>query len=326
MKKRKTDIKKTIQKKIELKQEQYKRYNTNVKKMGRDAERHAMRTGASPRKPVIPVELVNSSLTNDRMIARLGGKVKTPELLDSKFLEPYEKRQVVDYDAVIIISSFNRFIKLNRILKQLHEQETKYKIKIIVCNDGSNDINYGKLPKMYPEIDYYKNPENYGKHRYWMTITELFQKAAQYVSHVVIQIDDDFLLCNNFVDKLIDWFFMGKEVDNKNVATHYHLPAGHKKRNWWGMPYGIDGGAIFDTKFLAEINNSITPISGRRWAHSPELSSGVWKQVSEKIHKNGLCTYNLEYSLAQHDGNEDSKMNTSQRNRSPINTENFKKK
>ena len=62
-----------------------------------------------------------------------------------------------------------------------------------------------------------------------------------------------------------------------------------------------------------------------RWAHDAELSSGVWKQVSTVIDRNGLLTYKLDYSLAEHDGNEDSKMNTTQRDRSPIKTENFKR-
>ena len=58
----------------------------------------------------------------------------------------------------------------------------------------------------------------------------------------------------------------------------------------------------------------------------------ITKKISSKIkegkikNKNDLLTYKLKHSLAEHDGNEDSKMNTEQRNRSSIFTENFKDK
>ena len=160
---------------------------------------------------------------------------------------------------------------------------------------------------------------------YWQTITTLFKKASEYDSYVVIQIDDDFFLCDKFIDRLIDKFFEGKKEDNKNVAIHYHLPLSAGKRSYWGTSNGVDGGALFDVNFLSEINHTIESISMRRWKLNAELSSGVWKQISNKIHYNSLLTYKLEHSLVEHDGNEDSKMNTTQRDRSPILTEKFKK-
>ena len=240
------------------------------------------------------------------------------------FSKEYNKKTVVDYDAVVIISSFDRFKKLCRIFKELHQQESKYKIKIIIYNDGSTDMDYDKIPELYPDVIYLNNEVNNGKHMYWETITTLFKKASEFVSHVVIQIDDDFILCENFIDNLIDKFFESKGIDNRNVGIHYHIPKG-APQTYWGMNNWVDGGAIFDTEFLLVINNTVDPISTNRWKGNPELSSGVWHQISKKIEYNQLLTYKLKQSLARHDGNTDSKMNTEQRNRSSIHTHNFKK-
>ena len=313
MKKKRQNVKKTIKKRIEIREGTF----LQDKKMANiTGTRAQMRIEGKKPKPV-NVDLV--SRTEIR-----ANRPANEHMLERKFRKEYEPEQVVDYDAVVIIGSYNRFKKLNRILKQLYTEESKYKIKMVVYNDGSTDINYGKLPKMYPEIDYLRGKENQGKHFYWKTITTLFQKASEYVCNAVIQIDDDFILCENFIDNLMDSFFEGKKENNKNVAIYYHIPLG--STNGWGMANWVDGGAIYDTKFLKEINYSISMIPKTRWTHDPELSSGVWKQVSTIIQRNGLFTYKLEHSLAEHDGNEDSKMNTEQRNRSSIYTENFKDK
>lgn len=295
-------IKKQIKKRIEFKMN----------------KRNEIRNSSTPK--LISIDRAN------RNEIRIGTPEVNMHVNTAQFNKPYEKKINVDYDAVIIIASYNRFEKLCRILKQLHKQKTQYNIKIIVYNDGSTDIKYNKLQKKFPKIDYINNEINNGKYGYWKTITTLFKKSSEYISHVVIQIDDDFLLCDKFIDKLVNKFFEGKAINNKNVAIYYHLPMVSGIRNGWGMVNWIDGGALFDAEFLHEINYSVDKISESRWKISPEISSGVWKQISEKIDKNGLLTYKLEYSLANHDGNDDSKMNTAQRNRSAIHTYNFKKK
>ena len=292
-------IRKIIKKRIEVQR--------TLKKMNK---RNKLRTTGTPPLPIDP------SLTRDEI--RRG--VNKTKVNIERFNTPYKKKVFVDYDAVVIISSYNRFEKLYRILKQLHEQETKYKIKIIIYNDGSSDCSYEKILENYPNIDYISCEINNGKYKYWETITTLLKKASQYISHVLIQIDDDFILCDDFINELIDKFFEGKEINNKNVAIHYHITGSGERCKW-----GIDGGTLFDSNFLVKINYNIDAISENRWKYNSEISSGVWKQVSEKMRRYGLLTYMLENSLAKHDGNEDSKMNTSERNRSPIITHKLKK-
>ena len=340
MKKQKQNIKRVIIKKNDLAIGKTNKRGTNptlnstptIKKGRILLTKKKIKTIKNVNVELITTPTIKKKNVNDRHALRAYGKnglkVAAEKKIDKRFLifnEEYEPHQVVDYDVVIVIPSYNRFKKLNRILKQLHEQETEYHYKIIIYNDGSKDINYGKLPKMYPEINYIKGVENNGKHKYWETITTCFKRAGEYVCNAVIQIDDDFILCDKFIDKLMNSFFEGKKINNKNVAIHYHFHQERDKRSWWGMENGIDGGALFDSAFLNAINNTISPIPLTRWKFDTELSSGVWKQVSLIIHNNGLLTHKLNYSLANHDGNDDSKLNTIQRNRLPIYTWNFKK-
>ncbi len=294
MKKTKLNIKQKIQKRIEIQNQSL--VFINKKTTGKDKQK--IYTESKP---------VKQNVVNN---------------FNKIFLEPYEKKCVVDYDAVIVIASYDRFIKLNRILTQLYEQPTKYKIKVIVYNDGSTDLYYNKLKNIFPEIDYIIGEVNNGKYNYWKTITTLFKKSSEYISHVVIEIDDDFFLSNNFIDTLIDKFFEGKNISNKNVAIYYHITAGAV--DTWKSTNRVDGGILFDTTFLEKINYTIEPISEKRWKANKELGSGVWNQISSKIINNGLSTYKLENSLAKHDGNDDSKMNKSQRDKSPIYTAKFK--
>jgi len=242
--------------------------------------------------------------------------------LGQSFLKPYQKKMYVDYDAIIVISSYNRYDSLFKLIDQLYSQDSTYKINILVYNDGSSDPNYCNLQNIFPDIRYISSDINNGKRNYWKTITTLFTEASKYITHAIIQIDDDFFLCNDFINNLMDEFFRCKMVDNKNVAIYYHKTTSLVKS--WGINNWVDGGVLFDSDFLKTINYSIDEISETRWESDSNISSGVWQQISEKIEFSGLFTSKLDYSLVMHNGNDDSKMNSGQRTNKPLNTINFK--
>jgi hypothetical protein len=173
-------------------------------------------------------------------------------------------------------------------------------------------------------IDYSESSKNNNKHFYWKTINILLQISDTYKSHAIIQIDDDFIICDSFIDNLMDKFFKSKEESNKNIAIQYHINTIREK--YWGFENGVDGGVLFDTKFLKEIGFKIDPIDLSRWDDKPYLSSGVWHQITWKINQNNLLTYKINYSLVYHDGNEDSKMNTDLRQNNPLETLKYKGK
>jgi hypothetical protein len=189
-------------------------------------------------------------------------------------------------------------------------------------NDGSTDERYLKLTTTHPNIILLNNAENNGKKKYWASINTLFDETLKVRTNVVIQIDDDYILCDNFLNTLLDKYYDLKKLDPNYMAialhrTHDFIPS------QWGLGRNwVDGGTLFDFNFINEIKK-INEVSPARWKYDESLSSGVWYQISAKISNSKLLVYRFDYSLVKHDGNYDSKMNKTQRDVSPIRTWNF---
>lgn len=223
----------------------------------------------------------------------------------------YVKEEDVDYDVVICVTSFERYVKVRRILRQLHTQSTKYTFKFCLMNDGSSDLRYDSLKEEFPNIDYIKNQVNGGKKNYWKTVNRLWSEGAKYKTHCFLQIDDDFILCNNFIDVLLDEFFKKKYEDNCFMVFSYHMYGYDKKEplsNWWynGTSIAIDGGTLFDNRFMKLFNHRVD-VGVKNIA--PHTSTFLWDTIVEYIRKFGVRVYRTPKSLAWHDGNYDSKLN-----------------
>jgi len=247
-------------------------------------------------------------------------------LIMERFLKKYQKKENVDYDVIVIISSYDRFKKLDKILNQLFTQLTQFTIEVIVYNDGSTDKRYTELSIKYPRLMYLSSTVNNGKFLYWKSINVLLKKVSRYRAHAVIQIDDDFVLCDSFINEVMGEFFNSKRIDNRYIAINYHNNSICEKgeKIWFGYKHGVDGGSVFDFRFLELIKFKIDPIPMSRWRKNPRLSSGVWTQITKKINTHSLKTYKLNYSLACHEGNGDSKMNKLERSQNPLITPDFK--
>jgi hypothetical protein len=242
-------------------------------------------------------------------------KYKKKEPSNFNFFPDYIKKEVVDFDVAICVSSYNRYIKVRNILRQLFEQETKYTFKIFLMNDGSTVYKklYDDLPEMFPEIIYLENKENGGKIEYWKTVSNLWSKVGDYKTHALCQVDDDFVLCDNFVDKIMDVFFEMKEKNSQYMAFQYHIyefeskifSNKYKKNLKDDNNQSLDGGVLYDIKFISSFDYSI----GKTTIQSKMDASRVWLNVSNKLRFYGGRVYRLNKSFAFHDGNEDSKLN-----------------
>ena len=300
MKSEKRSVKKQIKARIGLPKQ--------IKKMGvRDKLREVQKF-----KP-IRVDLV------DRNEIRTGVKksIKEPIIYDIKDYGEYVKPENVDYDVLIYISSFDRYEKLLRILEQLHSQETRYSFKIIVMNDGSVDKRYYYLKNKFPEIIYLKNKINGGQKLYWETTNKIYDEIKNYLVYAVIQIDDDFILCDGFIDTLIDRFFWLKEKNNAYMGIKYHLASFNEEGDisdnvfdWKKTPQTLDGGSLFDPEFLRLFDYKL---------HNYH----VWGQLYNYVRQFGVMVHTLRESLAYHDGNFDSKMYPDGRINRKIHTKRF---
>lgn len=215
----------------------------------------------------------------------------------------YNINKNIDYDVIIITGSYNRFEMLYNQLKKFFNQKTRYTFKFIVLNDGSDDPRYDSLKIQFPSIIYLKNTTSNGKKKYWKTITDLLQEAKNYKAHAILQIDDDFDLCESFVDRIMDLFFIKKRENNKILGISYHLYGEkHINENRWGCDNGswADGGCLYDYVFFEKSGFKINEMPEIRW--KTPISSGVWEQVSRSINYIGCLIYKTPVSYVNHEG------------------------
>ena len=267
---------------------------------------------------------------NERDLLRINGKPKQSNIVNrttniSNVSKEYIRNLNVDFDVVFCVSSYNRFDKLTRLLEQVYDQESKYKFKFILLNDGSTDIRYNDLKYMYPDIIYLKNEVNGGKLYYWKTINKLWGEVSKLKTNAVIQLDDDFVLCNTFLDRLLDVYYNKKSENNHYMIINFHLYNFSRKKpieSWWfdENEVFVDGGMIIDTQFL-ELNNYALEMS--KYTITLKTSSFVWVWVKDKLIELGLKVYRTRKSLVWHDGNDDSKLHPNVRAEKRVYTKNF---
>lgn len=254
----------------------------------------------------------NITITKNE-IPRIEWKDNNKKVNISKEYGLYEKKENVEYDAVIYIPSYDRYDFLYTILDDIFNQKTKYTYKVVVLNDGSKDIRYKTLKDYFPDIEYLENKFNGGIMLYWDTTNKILKKLKKYITNAYIEIDDDFKICNNFLDTLLDLFFEKKKENNKYFAIRYHIGTIKDLNDFNPNTFfdekkrfqGTDGGTLFDSKFFEEINFEIPNVYD---IHKNKGGSGVWNYFNKKITEMGVKVYTVRKSLANHMGHTDSKM------------------
>ena len=229
----------------------------------------------------------------------------------------YERKTDVDYDVVICVSSFNRFEKVNKLLSMFYGQESKYTYKVILIDDKSTDDRYSKLIDTYPDLEYHRNKKNNGRKLYWYTVTKLWQYAKNYNSNTILMVDDDFVLCKNFLNTLIDFFYFVKN-DNNNVvgiAPHLHSYALNvQQMDWWFNTFSVDGICLFDRNFIASFDYQLEVVTDEEL--KAEAHAHGWSQIQKKIKAENKMVYKTRHSLAYHDGNDESRLGSENQKKS----------
>jgi hypothetical protein len=227
---------------------------------------------------------------------------------------------------LILISSYNRFNSLLRLLNQITKQDTDYEYDIIVSDDSSTDVRYKNLNKyIEKDLTIIKTKKNNGKTKYWLTINSALSLIREKEFDLLIQLDDDFEICENFLNKTIDLFIKNINENNKIAAMSLHLNSQvDLNGSRWSLGSSwVDGGTIYTKKIIENLNFKIDPINEKRWIVDKKLSSGVWQQLSVRINKLGYYIIKPNYSFLNHSDDNDSKMNLNTRKENPINTYNF---
>ena len=212
----------------------------------------------------------------------------------------------MNYKFVYIIPTFDRFDLVKQLIDQILSFDSTYQNrKIILLNDGTNDIKYNIFKNYNDKIDYIKHPQNLGKHGYWKTVNQLFSKLKNYNYDYAVMIPDDIKILPNFELEINKMY---KETDYDIIRLFQQTGT---KINW-GTKDWIDGAFVAKSSYFKKFNYGISQ------PHRTRNSSGVGRVMSLFNEKNG-CGVFYKYPLIQHLGNNDSKMNPIERARTPLN-------
>jgi hypothetical protein len=222
----------------------------------------------------------------------------------------YKRKVFVDYDVVICIPSFNRYKKVKRLISQFYTQPTKYRFKIILLNDGSDDKQYDNLVNEFPKIIYLKNEKPNGKVLHWFCYNQMWNYIKNIECYTVLQMDDDFIISSHFLNTILDLYFEKKEENNSILAISPHLWSFKKKsdfESWWGRKDFIDGIALIDIELIKSMNYEMKPVNATEIAKAGS-SAQAWSQVAKQVKNDKGIIFRTSNSLVYHDGNDESKL------------------
>lgn len=224
----------------------------------------------------------------------------------------YLKKESVDYDIIICIPSHDRYNKIVRVIKQFKSFNSKYSYLIVLLNDGSTDERYDKLSSEFPEIIYLKNDIPNGKILHWYCYNQMWKILRDKTCHAVLQMDDDFIFCDDFLNKIVDLFFEKKEESNKYMAISPHLWSFNEhcdNESWWFKTNFVDGIALIDYELIKYLDFELKPVD-INVVSKPGSPVKVWSQISSAIKNYGGIIFRTPESLVYHDGNDDSKLHS----------------
>ncbi len=311
MKRKKLNIKEIIKKRIENRHGNY----DFIPKTTTMNERDKIRVSGSIGNHVLNNLTLDQTEHNIKTI--LNAEIP---IFEDFFSGKFEKKKNVDYDVIICIPSHNRYLKVLRLINQLYCQTTKYTFKIILLNDGSNDIRYCEFENS--DIIYLNNKKPHGRENHWRAYGQLWNETRNFECHAILQMDDDFILCSNFLNIIMDKFFIEKEKNNHVLAIAPHTWSFLKKSITHTIEKEvIDGIGLFDFEFIKKIDFRLNVIYFT--STGVGISAGVWTQIINIFKKNGWYVYRTEHSLVWHDGNDDSKLHGAFRKKRSIYTQNF---
>lgn len=284
-----------IKKQIEYRLQKPKEYQKHGANMNERDIRRICGTGA------IAVDISNFSRTEVR-----NGKIQNIQVITNT----YQKKTYVDYDVVICIPSNNRYEKVRRLISQFKTQPTKYTIKIVLLNDGSTDEKYGLLSTEFPDIIYIKNEKPNGKILHWYCYNQMWDYLRNVSCHAVLQMDDDFILCDDFLNIIVDLYFEKKFENNRVMAVAPHLWSFDKTsvyESWWTRVDFVDGISLIDDEVIKYMNYVMQPVDAVEVSKTG-TPVRAWTQISAAIKQMNGIIHRIQYSLVYHDGNEDSRL------------------
>jgi len=233
----------------------------------------------------------------------------------------------------IFITTFNRPEMLVDLLKNLKQQASNHDLSLFIVNDCST-ADYAPVLKYLKshwknQYDYFVTEINYGKKDYWQLINFAYQQLETMEFDYLYQMADDILPVDNFFDRSISLF---KSIPDKQLAclNLFNDYSRNGKSFWTNTPvqyFNYDGIDLLLTgwvdmlymatkDYLKYLNYKIDPVD-HNWSGNRYLSSGVGRQISQRLVSGGYHIYQVKKSLTIHDDHP-SVMHPTERQHTPL--------
>jgi UDP-N-acetylglucosamine 2-epimerase len=226
-------------------------------------------------------------------------------------------------DVVICITSYNRYDSVKYLINQLLTQRTKYTYQILLINDASSDSRYVNFNNYSDKLTYINKSINGGKNGYYQTINKVWELIPNYDCNYIIQTDDDFILCDNFLDTLVDEFILERIKNDKlfSLCPHlYSFSKVSKHEAFWLDTKTVDGITIMTPNVLENLNYKLSNPGN---VNKTGVSVGVWQQIATSIKELRGITKRTNYSLVYHNNVNGSVMHGEFRKKKMIFTQKF---
>lgn len=228
----------------------------------------------------------------------------------------------------VFIRTFERPRLLRALLADLDREGAT---DVFVLDDASSaDM---AEPRAYCEERrwrYRRAQKNHGKKRAWQLWNEMFEEAQRLDAKLFVFLDDDMRLCHDFF-RLLDEHWSSIESDS--AATLMLMVDSREQRTCWtGMhprrqgtvvrTQWVDGAFAIHRRALHAVGWKIKKIPPGRWGSTPNASTGVGRQLSQRLHRANYGMFRVCDSLVDHVGKR-SKMNPAERRSHPLRARRF---
>jgi len=212
----------------------------------------------------------------------------------------------------VFITSYNRTNSLRQLIEQLDHQASEHAVVVSVYDDCSRDTaeSLPVFPCAKLSVNYRRCQKNHGKKEFWRTYNAIFNEAEWAPpADLYVFLPDDVCLCEGFFEHLTR--IWRNITDPKKVALNLLLDSRCMSNNWIGskgklvsfantdawLTGWVDCAFACGRQLFEVLNWHLEPIAPGRWANSEELSSGVGRQISQRLNSAGYTLYAAPWSL-----------------------------
>lgn len=235
----------------------------------------------------------------------------------------------------ISITTYNRpKILLDQLKELVHQIEVLgWDAEIYVVNDCS-ERTYTMVSEYLQAIQFPTKYERFsvkqGKKRHWFIVDRIFKWYGNVKWDYAVYVQDDLIIETGFLSNLVSDFEL---IDHpKKTCLNYILEESRNgvrcwtpvnpiqcsfKRKIFYRTGWVELHFIANKRFFSELQHTVYPIPETRWDENELLSSGVGRQISNRLYKRRMGMFQVKKSLAKH-GVHRSFMNPEERSRNPL--------